>query len=55
MLLSKPIRAMAAGSAAAGALSGLVIGFVFARWISLNQPRHQNLPYIARQCGGGDS
>ena len=40
--------------AAAGALFGLVIGFVFARWVSLSQPRHQNLPYIARQCARGD-
>lgn len=39
--------------AAAGALFGLVIGFVFARWVSLSQPRHQSLPYIARQCARG--
>lgn len=40
--------------AAVGALSGLVAGFVFAKWVSARQPRRQNLPYIARQCGRGD-
>jgi len=40
--------------AAAGALSGLVAGFVFAKWVSSHRSRRQNLPYIARQCGRSD-
>jgi len=40
--------------AAAGALSGLVAGFVFAKWVSSHRSRRQNLPCIARQCGRGD-
>ncbi len=35
------------GYAAAGALSGLVLGFLAARWLSLRQSRQQ--PFIARQ------
>ena len=34
------------GYAAAGALSGLVVGFVVAKWFSMRQARQQ--PYIAR-------
>jgi len=41
--------------AAIGALSGLAAGFMFAKWTSSRRSRHQNLPYIARQCGKGDS
>lgn len=37
------------GYAAAGALSGLVAGFVFAKWFSSRQDRQQNRPYIARK------
>jgi sigma-E factor negative regulatory protein RseC len=37
------------GYAAAGALFGLVAGFLFAKWFSLRQNRQQNRPYIARQ------
>ena len=36
------------GYAAAGALFGLIAGFVFAKWISSRQ-RQQSQPYIARQ------
>ena len=48
------------GYAAVGALSGLVAGFAFAKWISSRQAGQQNLPYIARQWrvemqGKGDS
>ncbi|HUW25615.1 MAG TPA: SoxR reducing system RseC family protein [Gallionella sp.] len=39
---------------AIGALFGLATGFMFAKWTSSRQPRHQNLPFIARQCGRGD-
>jgi len=35
--------------AAAGALLGLVIGFVLARWIASGQVRRRFQPYIARQ------
>lgn len=41
--------------AAIGALSGLAAGFILAKWASSRWSRHQNLPYIARQCGEGDS
>ncbi len=41
--------------AAGGALTGLAIGFIFAKWASSHQSHRQNLPYIARQCGRGDS
>lgn len=41
--------------AAIGALSGLATGFIFAKWTSSHQSRHQNLPFIARQCSAGDS
>lgn len=34
--------------AAAGALSGLVVGFAFARWISLRRAGRHFQPYIAR-------
>jgi sigma-E factor negative regulatory protein RseC len=37
------------GYAAAGALFGLVAGFVFAKWFASRQDRKQNRPYIARQ------
>jgi len=37
------------GYAAVGALSGLVIGFAIARWISLRQTENHFQPYIARQ------
>lgn len=39
------------GYAALGALSGLVVGFVFAKWFSSRQMYRQNQPYIARQVG----
>lgn len=35
---------------AAGALLGLAVGFVFAKWISLRQAETCFQPYIARQC-----
>lgn len=41
--------------AAIGALTGLVVGFIFAKWSSSHRARRQNLPYIARQCGKGDA
>lgn len=37
------------GCAAVGALSGLVAGFAFARWISLKHGEGRFQPYIARQ------
>jgi len=37
------------GYAAAGALFGLVAGFIFAKWTSSRQYRQQDRPYIARQ------
>jgi len=37
------------GYAAVGALLGLGIGFVFAKWISLHQAEGRFKPYIARQ------
>lgn len=37
------------GYAAAGALSGLIAGFIFAKWVSSRQARQQNRPYISRQ------
>jgi len=37
------------GYAALGALSGLIVGFVFARWISLRKEHQEDQPYIARQ------
>ncbi|MBI3222868.1 MAG: SoxR reducing system RseC family protein [Nitrosomonadales bacterium] len=40
------------GYAAAGALLGLVAGFVFAKWLSSRQARQQNQPYIARKWSG---
>lgn len=40
--------------AAIGALSGLAAGFAFVKWTSSHRSHHQNLPYIARQCGSGD-
>ncbi|MCR4298929.1 MAG: SoxR reducing system RseC family protein, partial [Gallionella sp.] len=40
--------------AAIGALSGLVSGFVFAKWTSSHRPHRQNLPHITRQCSKGD-
>jgi sigma-E factor negative regulatory protein RseC len=36
------------GYAATGALLGLVVGFVIAKWISLRQARSNFQPYIAR-------
>ena len=36
------------GYAAAGALFGLAVGFVIAKWISLRQARSHFQPYIAR-------
>jgi sigma-E factor negative regulatory protein RseC len=36
------------GYAAVGALLGLAVGFVFAKWISLRQARKRFQPYIAR-------
>jgi len=36
------------GYAAAGALFGLAVGFVIAKWISLRQVRSYSQPYIAR-------
>src|SRR3989338_3077453 len=41
--------------AATGALSGLAVGFIFAKWYSSHRSGRQNLPYIARQCGRGDA
>jgi sigma-E factor negative regulatory protein RseC len=38
------------GYAATGALLGLVVGFVIAKWISLRQARSNFQPYIARPC-----
>lgn len=40
------------GYAAAGALMGLVAGFVFAKWFSSRQARQKNQPYIARKWSG---
>ena len=40
---------------ATGALSGLAVGFIFAKWYSSHRSGRQNLPYIARQCGRGDA
>lgn len=40
--------------AALGALSGLVVGFIFAKWTSSRGARHQNHPRIVRRCGKGD-
>ena len=37
------------GYAALGAMSGLIIGFVFARWISSNKGHQEDQPYIARK------
>ena len=37
------------GYAAAGAMVGLVAGFVIAKWISVRQNRNHARPYIARQ------
>ncbi|HCJ51947.1 MAG: Fis family transcriptional regulator [Gallionellales bacterium CG03_land_8_20_14_0_80_55_15] len=37
------------GYAALGALSGLIVGFIFAKWIAARQIEQQNQPYIARQ------
>lgn len=36
------------GYAALGALSGLMVGFVFARWISSRKAHQEDQPYIAR-------
>jgi sigma-E factor negative regulatory protein RseC len=36
------------GYVAVGALLGLAVGFVFAKWISLRQARRRFQPYIAR-------
>jgi sigma-E factor negative regulatory protein RseC len=36
--------------AAVGALFGLVVGFAFAKWVSLQQGESRFQPYIARQC-----
>ena len=36
--------------AAAGAMSGLVVGFAIARWLSLRQGESRFQPYIARHC-----
>ncbi|MDP1594494.1 MAG: SoxR reducing system RseC family protein [Gallionella sp.] len=36
------------GYAAIGALFGLVVGFVFAKWFSARQSSRQNHPFIAR-------
>jgi len=36
------------GYAAVGALLGLLVGFAFAKWISLRQDRSRFQPYIAR-------
>jgi len=36
------------GYAALGALSGLIVGFVFARWVSSKKARGEDQPYIAR-------
>lgn len=41
--------------AAVGAGIGLIGGFVLARWIASRQNHQQNLPFIARQYGTGDS
>jgi len=38
------------GYAAVGSMFGLVFGFAFARWISLQQGERTFQPYIARQC-----
>lgn len=37
------------GYAALGALSGLIVGFIFAKWVVSRQTHRQNQPYIARQ------
>ncbi|MDH4233519.1 MAG: SoxR reducing system RseC family protein [Gallionella sp.] len=42
------------GYAGAGALSGLVVGFIVAKWVSSRQACQQYMPHIARQCGRGD-
>lgn len=40
------------GYAAAGALLGLTIGFVAAKWLSSGRARNQGQPFIARQWRG---
>lgn len=40
--------------AALGALSGLVLGFILAKWTSSRGARHQNRPSIVRRCNKGD-
>lgn len=37
------------GYAAAGGVSGLVLGFLLARWLATHQARQQNKPFIARR------
>ncbi len=52
MVLGGSLAAQSAqhdGYAAGGALFGLVVGFVSARWFSSRQARQQYQPYIARQ------
>jgi len=36
--------------AAVGAMSGLVVGFAFAKWVSWQHGESRFQPYIARQC-----